>query len=337
MIRLLLLYAVCAFAGEIHEQVLICGVCRDVAPRLEKMKSIVESIGNLFDDYRILLYENNSTDQTPDVLFAWAQENPRIWLKSECISEQELEERAINAHFRPEQIARARNIVLEEALKPTYEDFPYLIWIDMDFVREPDLEGFIDTFQSPLEWDAVFAYGLSPNQLYWDWYAFRDAKNPIGPELLGMEWYTMEEERKQTSPDSSWHPVYSAFGGCGIYKKSSIQGCRYSAIVTPDLERHAKKLMKTIYNPQIIRYLNLNKTLESIYLIEEAKPHLPPISNPNCGIRLHTDPDALIWRMNTFVYQYPSVCEHVPFHASMIIRNHGKLFINPKLVFRYGN
>jgi len=344
----LVFYSACAFAAQIHEQVLICGVCRNVAPRLEKMQRIMESIGDLFDDYRMLIYENNSTDQTSSILLSWAQMNPRIWVKSEWVSQQELENNTINIHsdgtlFRPEQIARARNIILEKAMSSAYEDLPYLIWLDMDFVRAPDLDGFIDTFQSSKEWDAVFAYGIDPDHNYWDWYAFRDANNPIGPELLGMEWYDNmgKEKKEQTSrsiaQNNSWYPVYSAFGGCGIYKKSSIQGCRYSAIVTPDLEHHAKQLLNDNNHPQIIKYLNLNKNLESIYLAEEARPNLPSISNSNYGIKLHRGTDALIWRMNTFVYQYPSICEHVPFHASMIVHKHDKLYINPKLVFRYGD
>ena len=341
LLHFLIAQTISLYGAKISEQVLICGVCRNVESRLEKTKMIMESIGNLFEDYRILVYENNSIDKTPEILLAWAQANSKIWVKSETLSKEELEAIIVNVKsdgtfFGPECIARARNIVLQEALSPIYANFPYLIWMDMDFVRFPDLGGFLDTFHSSQEWDAVFAYGVDPANIYWDWYAFRDAKYPLGSELLGMDWWYMEK-RLTLTKQNSWYPVYSAFGGCGIYKKASIQGCRYSGLASADLEIHAKKLLEEKEHPQVLKYLRFNAHLEGIYQIEEAKPHLLSILNPQIGIILHNNPDALIWRMSSFVNQYPSVCEHVPFHASMIVRGHDKLYINPKLIFRYGN
>lgn len=340
---LVFFYTSCLLGGEIHEKVLICGVCRNVATKLEKTKAIMESIGLLFDDYRILVYENNSTDATAENLLSWAKTNSKVWVKSENLSRGELENLIINVNrdgslFVPEQIARARNIVMQEALTSAYEEFPYLIWMDMDFVRPPDLEGFRDTFSGEKEWDAVFAYGVAPDNVYWDWYAHRDLRFPFGPELLGTAWYAAHEERQVClTKESPWYLVYSAFGGCGIYRKSSIQGCRYSALVTPDLELCVKRLLEQKQHPQVHKYWALNKNLSGIYCIEQEKPFLPPIASPETGIVLHGGPDPLIWRMNTFTYQYPSLCEHVPFHASMIVRGHDKLYINPKLVFRYGD
>lgn len=343
MKHLIPLFSYIAILGgaEIPEQVLICGVCKDVETRLESTKKIMESIGNLFDDYRILVYENNSTDHTAEILQHWVKTNPKVWVQSENLSKNELEDLIINVHsdgrlFVPEQIARARNIVLKEIFNPIYDDFPYVIWMDMDFLRFPNLEGFIDTFNSSQEWDAVFAYGIAPNHMYWDWYAFRDSIYPFGPELLGMDWFGMDRQLSLSEQDT-WYPVYSAFGGCGIYKKSSIYGCVYSALATVDLETHFKKLMEQQNHPQILKYSMLNQQLKDTCLLTIATPYLPLIQNSEIGIVLQQGENALLWRMNSFVYQYPVVCEHVPFHASMILRGHDKLYINPKLVFRYGN
>jgi hypothetical protein len=333
-----------AVTPETMPQVLLCGVCRNVEPRLERTKIIMESIGNLFQDYRILVYENNSTDHTAERLFLWAQENPKVWIKSEHLSREQCEQIFINTHqdgsfFISEKIARARNIVLKEALSEQYKNFPYLIWVDMDFVLAPDLSGFLDTFQTDQEWDAVFAYGIDPYHEFWDWYALRDENYPLGSELLGMDWWYMPKYLILSKTDP-WYPVYSAFGGCGIYKKSSLEGCSYSGIVTRDLEIHAKKVIeegKKRSHPQIVKFLRFCSDLEAIHKIEKPSPNLPFILNPNHGVVLHDDPGALLWKMSSFVYQYPSVCEHVPLHASMIVHGHGKLFINPRLIFRYGD
>jgi hypothetical protein len=327
---------------RIHEKVLICGVCRDVASRLTEMTKIVEQIGSLFEDYRVLIYENDSKDRTLRVLSYWSIKNPRVTVKSEKLDNQFLDSIAINQKngtiFRPELIARARNKVLDMALAEEYASFPYLIWLDMDFVIPPTYEGIVEVFQSTQEWDAVFAYGLDPPGTYWDWYAFRDATYPIGPELMGDYWWRLNK-KLALSRYGEWHPVYSAFGGCGIYRKSSIIDCRYSAIVTQDLEVFDRQLIEKgsqTGHPHILKYLSDENELNPIIHIDQPQPNLPKIEDSNIGIALNDQIDCLIWRMNFYTYQYPSLCEHVPFHASMILRGHDKLFINPRLVFTYG-
>ncbi len=295
----------------------------------------MEKIGGLFEDYRIVIYENDSKDLTAQILTAWANENDKVV----AICEKGASEREVVNHyeldhefrpgepFRPELIARARNIVLDTAMSAPYRDFHYLIWIDMDFSVPPELDGIIESFTTEIEWDAVLAYGISTRKSFWDWYAFRDATYPIGSELLGNTWWYMQKSFR-LHRKSPWHPVYSAFGGLGIYKKSSITGCRYSAIPTRDLETVAQEL---------VTKATQNIATTALVTISEPLIHLPKILDPNVGVILHPDlPNPLVWRMSSFVYQYPSVCEHVPFHASMIASGHGKIFINPRMIFYYG-
>ncbi len=329
--------------GVIHEKVIICGVSRDVGDRLPYTIKIMEKIGSLFDDYKIIVYENNSNDDTPLVLKDWKSCNSKVFIKSENLTEADFESVTINRLgdnqiFRPELIARARNIVLDIAMSDSYKDYTYLIWMDMDFKIPPSYKGIIETFKTNREWDAVLAYGIDPDKIHWDWYAFRDAVYPIGSELLGNTWWYMPKTFSLNT-SSDWYPVYSAFGGCGIYKKSSIEGCRYSATVTEDLEYCAKAIIeqgKQTGHPQIMLYLDMLNQITSIVDIPFPTPGLPLIQNPSVGLILHPGSDPLIWRMSSFVYQYPSTCEHVPFHASMIRRGHGKIFINPRLIFHYG-
>lgn len=329
--------------STISENVVICAVCKDVESRLPYSIEIVENIGSLFNDYRVVVYENNSTDKTPQQLKEWANRNSRVLVLSENLSDSELSKIIYNIKldgnfFHPEAIARARNKVLDIAMSDKYEAYPYLIWVDMDFKIPPSYEGFIETFGTDIEWDAVFAYGVDPPQTYWDWYAFRNTEYPIGSELLGDYWWYMPKKFKLTDQDD-WYPVYSAFGGCGIYKKASIIGCRYSGIVTPDLEKVAKKIIKqgVIYeNHLILKYLNDINSLNGIVKINQPAPNLLKILDPNIGIVVSDQTDPLIWRMSFFVYQYPSVCEHVTFHASMILNGYDRIFINPRLKFTYG-
>lgn len=331
------------WAAALPQKVMICGVCQNVERPLPYTLKIMEQIGALFADYQILIYENNSTDQTLSILKKWQEKNPRVEVMSENISESELASQIVNLYkeggfYRAELIARARNIVLDRVMSEQYAEFPYLIWMDMDFKLPPDLDGFLEVFQTEREWDAVLAYGIDPYGVYWDWYACRTATYPLGSELLGMHWWYMPKILN-LSPADDWLPVYSAFGGCGIYKKASIVGCRYAAVVTEDLETLSRQEIEEglkAKHPQIIDYLKRCQKLRPIITIDRPVPNLPSITHPETGILRSTGEDALIWRMSHFVDRYPSVCEHVTFHASMIIRGHGKLFINPRLIFTYG-
>lgn len=323
--------------GLIHEKVVICGVCRDVGERLPYSIQIMEQIGELFEDYRIVVYENNSQDNTVSILKKWVFNNSKVAVKTEILDDAALFREIINRtedgrFFRPELISRARNIVLESALSDEYQEYTYLIWMDMDFRIPPSYDGIIETFNADTEWDAVFAYGVDPRGIYWDWYAFRDAISPIGSELLGNQWWYLPKEFELNS-SSEWYPVYSAFGGCGIYKKSSIAGCHYSALVTEDLEFVARDIIeKEKEHPHIQLYFDLLHQKSSIIPLNSD---FSDIKDPNVGFVL-SGQNPLVWRMSSFVYRYPSTCEHVTFHASMIRRGHGRLFINPRLIFNYG-
>lgn len=332
--------------ATLPQKVVICGVCRDVESKLPSSKKIVEEIGSLFVDYRVILYENNSADQTASALKKWARDNPRVFVETEFLTDETLAKAVLNRTengqlFRPEVIARARNIVLKRALSRDYDAFPYIIWLDMDFVKPPQLEGLIEVFNTTRDWDAVFAYGVAPDNKYWDWYACRYPAFPFGPELLGMVWYHIYKEREDDlvlTKNSDWLPVYSAFGGCGIYKKSSITGCCYSGTVTEDTEKMMRNLLDqgiSSYHPQALKYLESLKEIKEIVTLNRSTSNFPKILDPRIGIILHTFSNPIIWKMNTFTYQYPSLCEHIPFHASMIVRGHDKLFINPRLVFKY--
>jgi len=328
----------------VPEKVVILGVCRDVEKRLPKTMQIMEQIGSLFADYKIIVYENNSEDGTPDLLRHWASRNSKVHVLSEKLSHDELQSIVVNTKingefFRPELISRARNIVMDVAMSDAYNDFPYIIWMDMDFIIPPDFAGIVETFESKRDWDGVLAYGVDPDNKHWDWYAFRDATLPIGSELLGNKWWYLPKTFS-LNPNDDWYPVYSAFGGCGIYKKSSIGTCRYSAVVTKDLEDSARNIIREGMvndHPQILDYKALNERMAAQAIIDRPNSGLLRIEDPEIGITLDASKDAVVFRMSSFVYQYPSTCEHVSFHACMSQRGHAKLFINPRLVFHYGD
>ena len=119
-------------------------------------------------------------------------------------------------------------------------------------------------------------------------------------------------------------------------KKSSLSGCVYSALVTKDLGILTQQILqKYPKHPLTLRYFEELKNVQELITILTPSPDLLNLIDPKIGIM--TEFSDIVWRMSSFVYKYPSVCEHVPFHASMIVNGHDKLFINPRLIFRYGS
>ena len=54
-----------------NASVLICGICRDVRPYLPRTAARIQRLGSMFADYRVILFENDSTDRTLDFLEDW--------------------------------------------------------------------------------------------------------------------------------------------------------------------------------------------------------------------------------------------------------------------------
>lgn len=301
-----------------NEKVLITGVCKNVAPCLPNMIHKIESLGSYFKDYRVVIYENNSTDQTVQLLREWAKRNPRLILFSENLSESELLARTElrggggTKPNRMELIAYARNVVLQEVMSPGYDDFKFVITTDMDFREGWYVNSVLTAFSHVKPWDAIFANGITPTNYYWDRFAFRDYDRPFGPELLDKAfWREVWGAKMNLLPNRGLIPVYSAFGGIGIYKREALKGATYSGVANEDLRLFYQMIIDEKLPPKH-RYMNLYRTFIKS---EEMRP--PVIFCPNTKVN------------------GPAVCEHVTLHASMILRGHDRLFIDPTLYCNY--
>jgi hypothetical protein len=339
---------------SIQGKVLICGVCKDIEKIIPYSIKNAETIGALFDDYKVFIYENNSQDQTAKLLKEWEKNNPNVFITTEIVNDEILSFSCFNKtiqneFYRPEKIARARNIVLDQVMDSAYDDFEYVIWLDLDFDHLLPYKEIVKTFHSKKNWDAVFANGIADNGNLFDSWALRDEILPIGAELIGNQWWMIRgcQSILHFSPKDPWYRVFSAFGGLGIYKREAIKGCKYSAIVTSDLEKLSKKLIseRTGKNHrEIDLYFKEISSLRSIIQLQSPTKNLPyykdqlgDFVNGHDGFILENSEDKLIFRMNSGVCQYPCVCEHIPFHASMILHGYDKLYINPALVLHYFN
>ncbi|MGC1879441.1 MAG: glycosyltransferase [Rhabdochlamydiaceae bacterium] len=322
------------YAAVVPEKVLICGVCKNIEKAIPNTIQSATELGAQFLDYRVIIYENNSTDQTKQLLQEWAKKDKHLIFLSEYLSKKQLASQLkMKVRNRTEAIARARNKVLDIVMQDKYEDFKYVVWADLDFLNPWDVKNIIDTILHPeQEWDGVLANGA------YDLFALRDTEFPIGFELIGEKyWAHLNQIRDRLSldPNGPWRKVYSAFGGLGIYKRESIKGCRYSGVVTKDLEKVVTVWLEGGNRGVCFweEYQQLLTTTKIIELSEECVANRKLFPD-QLGVRLRNGNGLgkIVWFSCTKKRTLPWTCEHIPFHASMSLRGHDKIFINPRLI-----
>lgn len=340
----------------IKHKVIITGVGQDIASALPQMVSSIENIGRLFADYKVVIYENDSLDNTLDILLSWKEKNSRVTIISEKVSSETL----LNVSktfccktglaFRTEKIARARNIILNYLEMNVSSDYEFIINLDLDFSIPIPITGILDSFSKEDEWDAIFANGVRETIYYWDVFAYRDLKYPFGPEMLtDMLWNKIYSGYPdvahlwiQFSNSEDLIPVHSAFGGMGIYKRAFLSECRYSGHVTEEVAEWYSEIIKK--HPDHPYVNGLNKIRPKKYLkigdpyrlkkgLDSSRRYPKEIF-----IGYYFDKQNIsniFFRNNTKSFGIPAICEHVPFHISMIKKHNARLFINPKMLLFY--
>ena len=306
---------------------LFCGaVTRNLEKSFPNFKQFMYSLFGELTDLQLFIYENNSTDSTKKLLEDWATVDKRVHVKCEVFSKEFLLEQGYaraydNIPCRMESISTARNKLVEwmESFGMGVGEDDLTIFIDPDIPTVFNVDCLASLCRSfPQGAHAFFANGLSGNMKYYDAYAYRDTQHPFGAELLGEEIFDFKYKSviKQIPFDAQPIPVLSAFGGLGIYKSICIRGLRYSATPTQDLHALNLRIMKE--NP------------DHIYVKKVKEKPTTHIQGASQGIYLF---DKELFYRNCSGYNFPVICEHVPFHASMIARGYDKLFVLPPLIY----
>ena len=305
--------------NKINETVLICGIVKNCDKRLNSNLNHAIRTGEIFKDYRIVVYENNSTDNTKQILNNF-KSNSKFIIKSEDIDLKNKTNFDLWAYTkitgsdhpcRIELISNARNKVIDIINTSEFNNFSYVIWIDMDS-NGWDINGIINSFLNKQEWDVVYA---NNPQKYYDIYALRDERLCFGPEIIG-ELFWSQLPHFKINPNNNLIPVYSAFGGLGIYKKEIFKEHKFYFKVN--------NYVKEIYS-LLLKNSTIDERLLNIIKNEDIK--FPG------GIK--DEESEIYWKANSG-YDGPVVCEHVVLNFELLSQGY-KLFINPKMMYHQGN
>ena len=246
-------------------KLVVVGITRDNVQAIPSMIRHIEHIGELFKDYRVILFENDSKDGTKLALETWQVNNAKI----EIITKDFGNEKRPSHKF----MADARNYYLTMLKNQEYDDFNIIMTVDMDLGKGIDVRGIQDSFSKIEKWDAVCSNGTLDDIVMYDAFAFRNNKFPWAPrkwheicskndpqdkwtevckegaalsrgwlnDLIGFrgDWrgddrlywlLIVPQNRKIESVDSDLVTVDSCFGGLAFYKKAFIESCEYDSI-----------------------------------------------------------------------------------------------------------
>ncbi len=335
------------------EKVLICAVVKDVAAQIKNNIKHAIKTGLHFSQYHIIIYENNSQDNTKNILKQYTDKH--ISIISEDITDTELlqlQEQYNDFHkgkpTRIEQICFARNKVLQEINLPKYNHFTHVIWIDMD-AKSWSIEGILSSFEKKNIWDVVYGNSYP----YYDYFALRLQHNSflsLGPEIMGERWWKeLDTTKLVCNKTSPFHPrIQTAEPIMNNQKINQIK--KQKKISSVPLEKNTQKQdlipVLSAFNGIGIFKKDIFKQFSYHYLITDDVKHIyrnyihsETYKKYQYNIE-HHDTYASKNEKDTksnIVWKYresdkPIVCEHVPLNFSLI-KHHYKIYINPYMTY----
>ena len=219
----------------------ICFIARDCKEQIKKNMYIINKIGSLFKDYKIIIFENDSIDGTRDFIKNLIKKNRKIYLIEcdvpDCIlNNKKGYDYGQFSRNRISKMGYYRNKYLEEALKTNY-DFTMVLDIDLDYSNF-NINNFIYTLSKYEIWDGVFmntrinlpgTFGLI--SVSYDAQAF--SKDNIGCNYFKSSFHYLKDIIYSyiilwRLGNQDFFPVDSAFNGLGIYKTRKLIHSSYS-------------------------------------------------------------------------------------------------------------
>jgi len=211
-----------------QRRIIFLGCARNCVANAEESIQTFEKLGRLFSDFRIVIFENDSSDGTAELLRGLRDSGRIVLLQRENLIN-DFPDRTVRLSY-------CRNELLDYA-KST--EFDYVCVSDLDGVVGRDFkeEGFFSNFEFDSAWDAVFPINKG---IYYDIWALRhpsicpydyEREMNLVPASLGaqntLELYLHHRQRLDFSNLSAWLSVDSAFGGMGLYKMAALEYSSY--------------------------------------------------------------------------------------------------------------
>lgn len=254
--------------------IVFCGCIRNSASELLSNIPTLEEICDYFKDYRIVVVENNSIDNSKNILKQWSNRNPKVISLIYDFDESKYDNHITPEIYNPSFIYKRiiklvdyRNIYMDYINDQLDFESDYITIIDYD-LSQIDVDGFFTSFGTEFDWDAVTAngYSYSPSlkRRFHDTYPLFEVGMPFVDSIDKIKTY-----RKIFEPLRKGMPfirVASAYNGIAIFKASVRKKLRYSLIFNnfggvEVLNDHVSIFMQMIEQGHDKIYINPNMEL----------------------------------------------------------------------------
>lgn len=243
-------------AGIRKPAIIVAGIGYNVRAAVERWRPrMMEFLSRVAGDYRMVFYENDSIDGTPALLEQWSNEDAKVITICEKTDVKTCARNLRKTHEKlgslTQRMADCRNRYLDilyEHQDEWEQTFDVLWIVDMDMdedFNEKVVEELLTKHYD--HWDVVFANGLMKgssgsdgstfpydslafnDEVYWQEPSdliVGDDKTAEAESLFWSHDYIWEKRgyMQQLAEEKTWIPVWSAFGGMGLYKLSMIYG-----------------------------------------------------------------------------------------------------------------
>jgi len=199
-----------------EKHVVFACTVRNVDPYLSTLLGHIERCGEKFASWHLVVYENDSTDRTRQILQEYKADRDNIY----CIFEDGVAEPS-----RTKRLAYGRNAILDR-IRSMPGPIDYIIVVDPDDVNVSGtfVETIAHCFDPSLEpWDVIA--GNQPNSYYYDVWALR--YKPIIDSDCWADGKGFDIHSVHFPADKPPFQVDSAFGGIAIYHWNAIERCIY--------------------------------------------------------------------------------------------------------------
>lgn len=256
------------------KKIVIAGCGQNIQSYIHTVFKNIYTIARLFADYKIVIFENGSTDQTLEILNAYEKKDSNIIL---------LTERNIPVphYLHPPRVAYCRNRLLEK-IDASFSHFDYLIMMDLDDICATpiQIEHFKNIFKNTV-WDSV----SFNRKKYYDIWALRY------PPFVKNCWNFARREQclhyitqlghhiVHLLKNNNMMPVFSAFNGFAIYKMDKIANCKYDGMnkerLMGNLARNITDCEHVAFHYDMMKKYDARHFISSLVLFPHISTHTP--------------------------------------------------------------
>lgn len=227
--------------------VIVCGCTKNSANYIQSHLEKLYSLQSIYPRFQMVIFENDSTDNTKAILKQFETSHDNVHMLFDTLNGKIKTPVTIKPYSRyvqkPLNLSYTRNVLLDY-VETHFSHFDYMMMVDLDSVVKNFEVSIIQHTMNKYvssSWDALTANSTGK---YYDIWALRINTEIWNSELHGKLWrepidydcWMKKDTQKSVRGnqiniprDFPLIPVTSAFGGMGIYRISSIKGCRYSA------------------------------------------------------------------------------------------------------------